>query len=198
MTHLTRDRLLALAEQEPAGAQDAHLASCGRCRAEVDALRAVLREAAQIDVPEPSPLFWEHLSRRVTDAVREEAVPAGRSSWTHGWGRLAPLAAALATVIAASLVLWSPGRVQPTDSSAAGTVSEGAADSQAAPVPGDDEAWQVVASLTDGIDVETVDATGICPAPGSVEEAVRELSADERMELIRILRAETTEPDTEG
>src|SRR5437762_12868319 len=38
-----------------------------------DDLLALLRD---VDVPEPSPLFWDHLSQRVREAVANEPPPA--------------------------------------------------------------------------------------------------------------------------
>ncbi len=35
--------------------------------------------AAEVEVPEPSPLFWDHLSARVGEAVAAEQAP--RRSW---------------------------------------------------------------------------------------------------------------------
>src|SRR5438132_10596593 len=40
-----------------------------------DEIIAALRE---VDVPEPSPLFWNHLSERVREAVANEPAPAPR------------------------------------------------------------------------------------------------------------------------
>jgi len=224
MTHLAPDQLLALAERDAADTTEPHLAACERCRADVAALRDVLSAAAAVEVPEPSPLFWDHLSRGVAAAVRREPVPS-RGWWpTPAWRGLAPLGAAVLVLLAVSVWLWRPGAPRPSDASSTtnaadwtppGVPAEAPGDDEAwevvasltedwtppgvpAEAPDDDEAWAVVASLTDGVDVETVDATGIAPTRGSVEEAASELSVPERSELIRILRVETAESGTEG
>jgi len=197
MTHLAPDRLLGLAERDAADTTEPHLADCDRCRADVAALRDVLRAAAAVEVPEPSPLFWEQLSRRVAAAVRREPVPL-RGWWrAPAWRGLAPLGAAVVVLLAVSVWLWRPDAPRPPDASSATNAAEWTPGVSVA-VPGDDEAWEVVASLTEGVDVETVDATGIAPTPGSVEEAASELSVPERSELIRILRVETAESGTQG
>src|SRR5262245_49230164 len=55
-----------------------HLASCDRCRDQLAALRAARTLAAEkevVEVPEPSPAFWDHFSARVREAVANEAPP---------------------------------------------------------------------------------------------------------------------------
>jgi hypothetical protein len=198
MTHLAPDQLLALAERDAADTTEPHLAACERCRADVAALRDVLSAAAAVEVPEPSPLFWDHLSRGVAAAVRREPVPS-RGWWpTPAWRGLAPLGAAVLVLLAVSVWLWRPGAPRPSDASSTTNAADWTPPGVPVEAPGDDEAWEVVASLTDGVDVETVDATGIAPTRGSVEEAASELSVPERSELIRILRVETAESGTEG
>jgi hypothetical protein len=72
MTHLSPDERLALIES--AGAPEhPHLSACARCRAEVEEGRAALGDARLSEVPEPSPLFWEHLSARVSERMAAEA-----------------------------------------------------------------------------------------------------------------------------
>lgn len=161
-------------------------------------MRDVLRATKEIEVPEPSPLFWDQLSHRVAEGVRREPVPS-RGWWlSPTWSALASLSAAIVVLVTISLWVWRPGAARPAAPSAIRSGPEFAQDVLPVAAPGDDEAWQVVASLTEGIDVDTVDATGIAPAPGSIEEAATELSAVERAELIRILRVETAESGTEG
>ena len=40
------------------------------------AARRMLRDVAAVDVPEPSPLFWDHLSARMREAIAHEPPPA--------------------------------------------------------------------------------------------------------------------------
>ena len=74
MLHLTPEQFVDLAEGTTPESSMPHLASCEACRRELAGMRALMSEAAGVDVPEPSPLFWEHLSTRVHDAVAEEAA----------------------------------------------------------------------------------------------------------------------------
>ena len=73
MTHLTPDELLDVIEQSPvADRYREHLDSCEQCRTEAAALSAVLGTTRRVDIPEPSPLFWDQFSRRVHEAIAVE------------------------------------------------------------------------------------------------------------------------------
>ena len=69
MRHLTPQELIDLAEDERLEPSLPHLASCDHCRREITNLRAAMGRAAEAEVPEPSPLFWEHFSSRVREAI---------------------------------------------------------------------------------------------------------------------------------
>src|SRR5262249_19551285 len=87
--HLSREAQLEAAEGRASADARRHLAECGRCRADVDGLVRALNEVRAIDVPEPSPLFWDHLSARVRDAIdREPPLDAPRPLISAGWLRL--------------------------------------------------------------------------------------------------------------
>ena len=70
MTHLTDPEMVDLLDESLTASRAAHVAACARCRETAAALRAARARAEAVDVPEPSPLFWEMFSVRVHDAVR--------------------------------------------------------------------------------------------------------------------------------
>src|SRR6476469_3139983 len=102
--HLNTDELVDIAEGTRTEAAAPHLASCEPCRAQLCELRAMIAAAKDVDVPEPSPLFWDHLSARVS-----EAVAADRAGSRFIGGPLAALFASRAIqgilVVAVGLVL---------------------------------------------------------------------------------------------
>ena len=106
MSHLSRDeRLLALDGALDATRQ-AHLASCPACRTDVETLGGVLARVRAVDVPEPSPLFWDHLAARVGDAIAREPAPVPDRGW---WSpRLAWAAAAVVITAAGAGYLARP------------------------------------------------------------------------------------------
>ena len=182
MKHLSPDERLALIEA--AGAPEhPHLLVCARCRAEVEEGRAAFGEARLSDVPEPSPLFWEHLSVRVAERVAAE--PESPRRLGAGWRLLVPAAVVVMAVI---LIVW---------------VDRGALRQRVAPEPapavvvettasavGDDESWSMLGELAGEMDVDTLgDSLGTSGASGA-EKAVYQLSAQERASLAELLRAE--------
>src|ERR1051325_634469 len=85
MTHLSPELLIDIAEGTAPESAQPHLATCAVCRTQLSDLRQMLTSIA-VDVPEPSPLFWDHLSAGVREATAVEAGSApswrlGRLSW---------------------------------------------------------------------------------------------------------------------
>lgn len=183
MKHLTPDEIIDAAEGMLDAERQRHLAACEACRTEVESLRGLLREAAGVPVPEPSPLFWDYLSARVRQAVEGERSPA--AGW-FGWSTLAP-AGALAAVLVA--IVASLARPAAPPSVPLAPVAQ-ASDDTAVDVPLDCESWEVVADLLGPLDWETAGAVGLSLGPGDAELAVLDLSDDERRELSRLLAGE--------
>ncbi|MSO50115.1 MAG: hypothetical protein EXQ49_09505 [Acidobacteria bacterium] len=97
-THLSpQESVTALDDVLPESRQ-AHLKSCASCQTEVDGLRAMMVDLGDAeDVPEPSPLFWDHFQSRVQAAVQGEMVRPARVSW---WSIVASVRGAVAAVAA--------------------------------------------------------------------------------------------------
>lgn len=195
--HLSRDALLALVEGAAADADRRHMAACARCREEVESLALVLASVRRVDVPEPSPLFWDHLSARVRDAVADEPVPGPHPRgardealpWWRRWGAMA-WPAGLGVAAAALVALLVVGPQSPDTPGADTSVASLSADAtDVADSPDDGEAWDflvAVASTADasaGTDAEPV-------TPGSAERAVDALSGVERQALAALLESE--------
>jgi hypothetical protein len=140
-------------------------------------LDATWRAAKAADeVPEPSPLFWEHFSARVREATRDESV-AGSSFWGGAWRPIAAfgaLAAVVALVVALRVFPRSDGSsllsVDPVDAPRSDSLLPNAVDDASAVSP--DEIRQVVASSWDP------------PA------AVNVLTVSEREVFVRLLEVE--------
>lgn len=195
MNHLTRDeRLLALdGALEPA--RLAHVAACPACRRDVEGLGQVVARVRAVDVPEPSPLFWDHLASRVGDAIAREPVPVRQPGWwsprlvwaaaalvvtAAGAGYLArsrplPPAPAVAQVVAPAL---HPGT---GPASGVAATSAPSLDAEAPP----DDGWVLIAAMVDDADAEA-----LTPQAGQSELSISALSDDERTALARELAAE--------
>jgi hypothetical protein len=189
--HLTPEELIDLAEGTRAEAAAPHLQTCEVCRRQVVTLRATISAAADLDVPEPSPLFWDHFSHRVREGVAAEGSPRAMSP---GWGWALPgswrawAIAGVAAAVMVSIYATAP-RTLPRLS--------GARDRAAAtPAPlepygaVDDPSLTLFADLTEQMDAEANTETGWSSHVGAADEVVASLSAVERLELQRLLEEE--------
>ena len=196
MTHLTADELIEAVEGVLDAERRAHLETCDPCRRELADLSSVLREARAVDMPEPSPIFWQHFSQRVRTAIDAEPLPS--TGWAAGvpsaaaalgwkwlrWPVLLPLGAAALVLMAFLLrVPEEPAATPIADNDAA--VGATADDIALA-----DDRWVLVADMVGEMDWDTASAAGLVVEPGDAEQAVLELSPDEQRELTRLLRAE--------
>jgi hypothetical protein len=195
--HLNTAELVDIAEGAQPEESTPHLAGCAQCREQVSDLRAMLSAAQEVAVPEPSPLFWDHLSARVSEAVTAEGEPGllrpPRTLVDRVTSVLSARAFQAAAVVAAGLLIAvllngrvpSPGGDAPASPSArSGAVTEPLGD-----VSADDVSLTLVASMTDDQDLETVREAGLAPR-GTAEHAVTHMSDGELRELRRLLREE--------
>lgn len=194
--HLSSDELIDLAEGTRTEASAPHLGSCDVCRRQLADLRAMMSAAAQVEVPEPSPLFWERFSARVHQAV---AVESARG-WNWSWARFRmPIAAAVATAVlviaVSSARLLAPHRpaVPQPPATAFGAPVAAPATARDTLADGSDPSFRLVADLTENMDWEVAREAGLT-AGGSAEHAVTHLSAAELRELQRLLQEELARP----
>ena len=180
MTHLTSDELVDALDGVLEPSRMTHLDACEPCRQQLADLGAVLRDTRQVDVPEPSPLYWQHLSARVRTAIDAEAAPSG--GWQHWvrWPVLAPIAVLALIVMALAVAVPRQAAVTP-DVAADGAVDQ--------PL---DDSFAMVADLVGDIDWDTAISAGLTVGPGAADQAVLELTVAEQQELSRLLKAELT------
>ena len=130
-----------------------------------------------MSVPEPSPLFWQHFSQRVSLAIDETPSAGGWPAWLR-WQVLLPLGAVAMIVIA--LVIAVPKHDAGVE----------IADESPASVAVAEDSWVAFAELLGDVDLDTAAAAGMIGKPDVAERAVLELTAEEQQELTRLLRAE--------
>jgi len=188
MGHLSREDLLARLDGASLGASAGrHLQHCARCRAEAASLEATLRQVREIDVPEPSPLFWSHLASRIRTAVAQEPVPRGLSLAVPGWRWWVPASGLAAAVVALVLAAGAPPSpsvdARPAASPPQVTPAV-AADDDAA------DAWELVVEVA--ANAEWGENTDVWLEPTSAERAATELSAEDQARLMKVLSDELT------
>jgi hypothetical protein len=216
--HLTPEELIDSRERQLPPARQAHADACAVCRAELARLDEVLLDVAAVDVPEPSPLFWDYLSARIRDRIAHEPPPAPArenplarlTDWLTGWSA-APRWAFAAAILALCASLgwfgwselgWSELRRGGNGSVASGpagpaavAATTAAADPAAAEpsVPADltESEWAVMLRMAE--DVSWDDAEGsssLYVRPAAVDRALIELSAEERDRLLQLVQAD--------
>lgn len=192
MKHLSRTEFVDLLESAPASDRLRHVEACADCQAQLHILREMRTAALEDGDAEPSPLFWDHFSARVAEAIRSEPVPV-LAPW-----RRAPLitwaSAASIVVLVVAITVWRTTLHAPAPAATIARQSP-APDAATAVSPTDaaaddvdaDEAWAVVRAAAIDIDLDEVHSAGISAHPGEVETVAMELSAEERLELARLL-----------
>ena len=205
MKHLSESEFVDYADGTLAPARVAHLNACDACRTTANGLRDVLARTADVPIPEPSPLFWEHFSARVREDVRsvEAAGPSGWFGWADGPTVKWAMAGALLTILLVSGVwvsLWRttatpPGRVPPvTTATAAVRSGEPGVEVLDPDSPDSDVAWALVRTVADDLAWDDAAEEGLGVRPEFAERALAALTGDERLELVRLLAAETKQP----
>ncbi len=186
MAHLTPEQLLDLAEGTRSRDEFPHLRSCADCADQVAALGDAIAAAADVAVPEPSPLFWAHLSTRVRDRIAIEGHGRGELSWWTiplSWRfGLSAVAVAALVVIAGIAVRQNPRQ----DASIIATTVEPSASGELSAFDAD-PALALLAELSSGIEWDTASEAGLVPSHGTADKVVFALSPEERLELQRIL-----------
>ena len=197
--HLAPEELIDLAEGARAEAAVPHLQSCEACRQQVAALRTMMSavgtttDAPGFNVPEPSPLFWDHLSQRVREAVAAEDTPGSRfAGWR--WETVLPASwrtwamAGVAAAVVISIYVTAPRTLTPPSG---GPDSAAAASAALQPFgAADDPSLMLFADLTEQMDSQAITEAGWTSHVGAVDEVVASLTDDERLELQRLLKEE--------
>jgi hypothetical protein len=184
MNHLTPDELIDAVDGSLAPDRHAHLTDCRTCRAEDARVRAVLEGVKAVDVPEPSPLFWDHLAARVRQAIDREAAP--KHVWLPVWARWQVLAPIAALALLVMLLASSLGRT-PAGPAIADTSALAAPDDSSAM---DEQEWAVVTEIVGSVSIDRAHDAGIAVNPGDADRLAQELSSDEQRELVRLIKAE--------
>ena len=153
----------------------------------------MLARVRAVDVPEPSPLFWDHLAARVGDAIAREPAPVPQRGW---WSpRLAWAAAAVVIAAAGAGYLARPqpqpasmvvGHGTPAVADPIDPIEHARSTNLVDPsISVADDGWALIAAVAD----QAVDDEAFAPQVGQAELSISALSADERRALAGELAA---------
>lgn len=191
MDHLTPEQLLDLAQRARPESSMPHLQSCTACRQNLADLRATLSAVADVGIPEPSPLFWDHLSARVHGAIEGESVssPFALRRWSWPGAKTVWVGAVAAAALAIAVAIRLDRRAAPSSTS---TAAVGALMERAN--PDDDASLALVADLVEDLDWEAAGEAGLTTHVGVDDDAVSQLDDAERRELQELLKGELSRP----
>lgn len=195
MMHLSDEQFAHVLEGDASIEVRAHVEACETCRTMVEAARAAWHTAAAVDVPEPSPLFWDHLSARVREEIDRE--PAQETSAWRQWLSLSgssprgwvAVAGALGVAVLVAAVAMRPSPpIGPNIPNSLAMSPEPNAEIELAAFDGAiDQQWELMMDVA--ADVE-LDDSALGLGTGPVDQAWEELSDEERGEVATWLRQE--------
>lgn len=149
---------------------------------EIDAL--VERVSRALDVPEPSPLFWERFPERVRAATQAEApLPA------PAWWRRHVVTLSLSGALCAALIVWAAVPAPAPDAPPAAAFTDAAPPADAAPAA-DDPAWAIVSASAESAGADALRDAGFTVRPGGADAVIEELSQAERAAFAALLEGE--------
>jgi hypothetical protein len=172
-----------------------HLVECGTCQADVDALRAVMVDVETAgDVPEPSPLFWDHFHARVRSAVEQEVGAPAQVAWrqrltTGSW--TARMVVAMAAVVIVTVTATWPTLSERLFDDVAAPVSDAALaeSTMVEPLSFEGAEWTFVTNVIGTLDDDQIREV-LAPSGHAVDAAFETLSDEERQNFLKLLRAE--------
>lgn len=176
MRHLTPGELIDALDAS--SGPSPHLATCNACRRMLDDLRALAVDVAGVDVPDPSPLFWEHFPERVRQATTEVEM-APTVPWWSRWPRTIVAGGVAATAAAGFALLFTLTAPQTLGGPAGSTVS-----SDSAMEPLDPDSLASVEQLLAVLSIEDVQGVAAVTTEAVL---VEELDADERTAFVRLV-----------
>ena len=188
MKHLSSDELLDFVEEGPQ--VGGHLDECAACRSRLEELRETLAVARDVDMPDPSPLFWVHFSERVKQAIAAEPQPASLG-WRARLGVLWPVGVATAFAIALlSVFVFRMGTPVSKEMASQMSTPAESPEGLAQPPITEDASWVLMVDLAAGLDLDSTSDAGLVIRPGSAERAIAQLSNEERHAVTRLLQEE--------
>jgi hypothetical protein len=181
--HLRQDEFVDAIEQTLSASRQTHLQACAECQAAAESLRAVLHDVKNVEMPEPSPLFWNHFSDRVRQATAVET----ETPWWHPDAWLKPAAVIGAAAAAALLVIVL--RPAPARTS---TISTPDTETASLAMSPDDGSWGFVIGLASELDAADVSEVAK-PKDGTADAMIAELTPAQRRALAQLLKDEIGE-----
>ena len=199
MTHLSPAEFVDLADGTLAPLRARHAAQCEDCRRQATLIGDALQLASiSTDVPEPSPMFWDHFSARVRESVAAEPTQRVGLIWRflNAPRGLQPGIAVLLVAVAifAAALLPRGHRNQvvlaPTTATVAPATGDPDQERETTLDSNHAEVWSVLTAAAADLKYDEATAVGMAVQPAAIDQAVQRLTSAELTELGRILQTE--------
>ena len=190
-SHLSPEEFIDAIDGALAPPRRQHLDRCEACRQEAAALGTLARQVdAAVEVPEPSPLFWDHLSRRVSEATAGDVTSAS-GWWPMAWRPMLAGGAMVASAVVVMLMRAPEAPVTPRAEVPGSEPVETAAVVSRADLAGEqvaegDPAWDVVVAMASGLSHEAVH--NMLPSSPDVAVLPETMTVREREEFVKLVK----------
>jgi hypothetical protein len=171
--HVSDTELMDVIEGTASATSSTHVSQCRECAERVEEARAGLGLAREVEVPEPSPFYWESFRRQVEGRI---AATSRLTAWKR-WALAPVLTLAAGLVVALSILI-------PTSRVSAPPAPQLLPAWSALPPSDQDEGLEVLQAMTLGEELPS-----LSPGEG-VTEHVEGLSEEESLALASALRQE--------
>ena len=172
MRHFTESEFIDLLEGSLPAERVRHQDECAICRTQIEHLRAALASGSSADVPEPSPLFWNHFAQRVDQGIGSHDARAG---WLAGLTSILVLIAVMSRETRHNEIIPAA-----TPAATADPLFEPDA-------PGTDDGWEAVREAAEHSAWDDAHAAALAPRPDAADRAIDNLTEAERATLLALL-----------
>jgi len=187
--HLSPQEFVDALDNQLAPVPRSHLNHCERCREEFEEMQGLASSvAASTDSTEPSPLFWDHFSRRVRVATSGLPASSRERWWQMGWRPILAVGGLVAAVVLAVVI-----RSQPDAQVASSRGSVATATGESLTV-GDEESLNFVVQVASSVPYEEFQQAAR-PSVDATDAMVDQLTPLERAEFVRLLKAQIGSDD---
>ena len=183
MRHFTESEFIDLLEGSLPAERVRHQDECAMCRTQIDQLRAALASGSSADVPEPSPLFWNHFAQRVDQGIGSIDARAG---WLATLTSIRGLTAAgaIAALVLIAVMSRETGHNEITPAATPVAIADPLFEPDA---PGSDDGWEAVREAAEHTAWDDAHAAALAPRPDAADRAIDSLTEAERAKLLALL-----------
>jgi hypothetical protein len=187
--HLSAQEFVDAADGALIAARVRHIDECESCRDQLDALRQLMSEVdLAADVPDPSPLFWDHFSQRVRAATAAES-PVSVVPWWQSWHALTLGALLSAAVMLIAVQVRQPAVELSVPLAQLSGIASSPVTAAGDVVAADDSSWDLMVMMASDLSTEDLHHLA-APMTGVADTTASDLTPAQQKELVRLIQHE--------